>query len=250
VKSSRLRTRPDRRSTRLARLVATATGLAVVACVSGCEPAHISEYATKQRDYTAGKYATLDPKSRPAEGSIFSEAVGGYFEDTRAVRQGDIVVVRIDESADASGDSTTQLSRDSEFEMGIPNIFGLVAAIQATTPDLDPSTILSLFSNSDFDGRGNTSRKGELRGSIAVRITREMPNGDLFIEGTKVVMINNEEYHLYVSGLIRRADIADDNSIPSSRIADAEIEFTGRGDLADQQRKGIIGRGLDKVAPF
>jgi flagellar L-ring protein precursor FlgH len=83
-----------------------------------------------------------------------------------------------------------------------------------------------------------------------VRITNEMPNGDLFIEGTKVVMINNEEYHLYVSGLIRRADIADDNSIASSRIADAEIEFTGRGDLADQQRKGLIGRGLDKVAPF
>jgi flagellar L-ring protein precursor FlgH len=63
-------------------------------------------------------------------------------------------------------------------------------------------------------------------------------------------MINNEEYHLYVSGLARAVDIAADNSVASSRIADAEVEFTGRGDLADQQRKGLLGRALDKVNPL
>ena len=230
--------------------VATAVTASLALAAIGCEPAHIGAYTTKQRDYTPGSYAKLDPRMQPAEGSIFSEAVGGYFEDTRAVRTGDIVLIRIDESADASGDSTTQLTRDSSFDMGMPSLFGLVAAIQQAAPELDPTTILSAFSKADFAGAGNTSRKGELRGSIAVRITNELPNGDLFLEGTKVVLINNEEYHLYVSGLVRRADIAEDNSVPSSRIADAEIEFTGRGDLADQQRKGILGRGLDKVGPF
>jgi flagellar L-ring protein precursor FlgH len=77
-----------------------------------------------------------------------------------------------------------------------------------------------------------------------------MPNGDLFLEGTKVVLINNEEYHLYISGLVRPTDIAQDNSVLSSRIADAQIEFTGRGDLADQQRKGWLARLLDWANPF
>lgn len=222
----------------------------LVALTAGCEPAHIGSYVAKERDYTPGKYAKLDPKLQPSQGSLFSEAVGGYFEDTRALRVGDIVLIRIDETADASGDSTTQLSRDSKFDAGVTNVLGLVGALKAAAPAFDPSTLLSYFSQSDFDGRGNTSRKGELRGTVAVRVSREMPNGDLFLEGTKVILINNEEYHLYVSGLVRRADIAEDNSVPSSRIADAEIEFTGRGDIADQQRKGVLGRAIDKVNPF
>ncbi|MEO8877789.1 MAG: flagellar basal body L-ring protein FlgH, partial [Polyangiaceae bacterium] len=79
---------------------------------------------------------------------------------------------------------------------------------------------------------------------------RGMPNGDLFLEGTKVVLINNEEYHLYVSGLVRPTDIAQDNTVASTRIADAQIEFTGRGDIADQQRKGWGARLLDTLNPF
>jgi flagellar L-ring protein FlgH len=72
----------------------------------------------------------------------------------------------------------------------------------------------------------------------------------LFIEGTKVVMINNEEYHLYLSGLVRPTDIGQNNAIESTRIADAQIEFTGRGDLADQQRKGWLARLLDTFSPL
>lgn len=218
--------------------------------VAGCAPTHIGDYTPKQRDYKMGKYAQRDKAAEPTSGSIFSDAVGGYLEDTRAVRVGDIVLVRIDEAADASGNSTTELSRESNASMGIPNVLGLVGALKAAAPAADPSTLLEYFNNSDFSGRGNTRRKGELRGSIAMRVTREMPNGDLFIEGTKVILINNEEYHLYVSGLVRRTDIEQDNSITSSRIADAEVEFTGRGDIADQQRKGLLGRALDTVNPL
>jgi len=217
--------------------------------VSGCGVTHIGAYVPKEREYKQGKYAQKDPSAQPTQGSLFSEAVGGYLEDTRAVRVGDLVLVRIDESADASGDSTTQLSRDSSSDMGF-NAFGLADAIKAAKPGLDPTHILQLMAKADFNGNGNTSRKGQLKGSIAVRVTRAMPNGDMFLEGTKVILLNNEEYHLYISGLIRRTDIEQDNSVLSSRIADAEVEFTGRGDIADQQRKGILGRVLDKVQPF
>ena len=129
-------------------------------------------------------------------------------------------------------------------------MLGLLPALKKAYPNVDPATLVEFASKSAFAGEGNTARKGVLSGSIAVRVVREMPNGDLFIEGTKVVLINNEEYHLYVSGLVRTADIARDNSIESTRIADAQIEFTGRGDLAEQQRKGWLVRFFDTVNPF
>jgi flagellar L-ring protein precursor FlgH len=222
----------------------------IIILTLGCEPPHIGDYVPKQRDYEPGKYAASDPSFAPSPGSLFSDAQRGYFEDLRSSRVGDIVLIEIDEQADASGDSSTDLARTGSLDMGIGNVFGLLTAVKAAMPELDPSHMLSFFNESDFPGRGNTSRKGTLRGRIAVRISKQMPNGDLFLEGTKVIMINNEEYHLYVSGLARAVDIAADNSVASSRIADAEVEFTGRGDLADQQRKGLLGRALDKVNPL
>lgn len=229
---------------------AAALTLVFAATIAGCAPPHIGSYTPKKRDYHAGDYARRDPKLQASRGSLFSEAIGGYLEDTRAVHLGDIVLIRIDEAADASGDSSTALTRDSHSGFGIPNILGLGAALEAAAPGVDLAHILEIASQADFDGHGETSRKGELKGSIAVRVAGEMPNGDLFLEGTKVIMINNEEYHLYISGVVRRTDIEDDNTVASMRIADAEIEFSGRGDIADQQRKGLLGRALDKANPF
>ena len=79
---------------------------------------------------------------------------------------------------------------------------------------------------------------------------RVLRNGDLFVEGTKIVMVDNEEHHLYVSGVVRQADILADNSVLSSRVADAEIEYAGRGDVSDQQRPGWLSRILTAIWPF
>jgi flagellar L-ring protein precursor FlgH len=166
-------------------------------------------------------------------GSLYNEATAGFLEDTRAVRVGDVVVVNIDEQADAHGDATTNLSKSTKREGGVDALLGLVPALKKSHPDIDPTRLIALAASSEFSGDGQTSRKGALTGNIAVRISQQMPNGDLFVEGTKVVMINHEEYHLYISGLVRRADIGRDNNVPSSRLADAQVEFTGRGDVAD-----------------
>jgi flagellar L-ring protein FlgH len=215
-----------------------------------CGPRHIESTTPKHRDYAPGGYAQRDPSTRPSNGSLFSEAVPGYLEDTRAVRVGDLVVIRIDESADARGGATTHLQRDSNTTWGAGAFFGLTAALQRAYPALDPSKLLDLSSHSQFDGDGSTARNGTLQGSIAVRVVRQMPNSDLFVEGTKVILINNEECHLYLSGLIRRADIEPDNSVASSRIADAQIEFTGRGDVTEHQRRGWLQQLLDAINPF
>ena len=117
-------------------------------------------------------------------------------------------------------------------------------------PNMDPSELVKMASSFDFEGSGKTERAGKLNGLIGVRVKQELPNGDLFVEGTKVVMINHEEQHLYVSGVIRTSDIAPDNSVDSSLIADARVEFTGRGDINDQVERGWLNKILDFVNPF
>jgi flagellar L-ring protein precursor FlgH len=227
-------------------------GLALLgaAAFAGCGPNHIEPFTPRHRVYEPGAYAQDSASAKPVNGSLFSEANGGWLEDTRAVRVGDFVVIKIDEQANATGKSTTNLSKDSSTTGGANAMLGIVPALKKAYPDIDPTKLIDIASKSSFAGSGDTARQQGLTGNIAVRVSKEMPNGDLFLEGTKVVMINNEEYHLYVSGLIRRVDIAGDDTIASSRIADAQVEFTGRGDIADQQRKGWLSKIVETVNPF
>jgi flagellar L-ring protein precursor FlgH len=218
--------------------------------VAACGPPHVAPFTPRERKYEQGKYAVKQADAKPTGGSLYSEATASFLEDTRAVRVGDVVVVRIDEQANAQGNATTKLNKSTNRDAGVSALLGIIPALKKAHPDIDPEKLISLAATSDFAGDGATSRKGQLTGSIAVKITQQMPNGDLFIEGTKVVMINHEEIHLYISGLVRRADIGADNSVQSSRIADAQVEFTGRGDIADQVDRGWFTKFLDFINPF
>jgi flagellar L-ring protein precursor FlgH len=224
--------------------------LAFVATLSACGPAHIAPFTPRNREYKPGKYAISEAKGQPVNGSLFSEAAPGYLQDTRAVRAGDIVTILIDEQADAKGDATTSLSKTTNRNASVTALLGIIPALRQSHPNIDPEKLVELASQSDFTGDGSTHRKGQLSGNITVKVREQMPNGDLFIEGTKVVMINNEEYHLYISGLIRPADVGPNNSVSSSRVADAQIEFTGRGDIADQVNRGWLTKLLDWLNPF
>lgn len=215
-----------------------------------CGPNHIQPFTARDRKYTPGEYAALRASARPSTGSIYSEAQPGYLEDTRALRVGDVVTVRINESAQAQGGASTNLKKDSSRSAGVDSLMGLVPAIKKAYPNIEPAELLKMASSFDFNGEGKTERAGSLKGSIGVRVKQELPNGDLFVEGTKVVMINHEEQHLYVSGVIRTSDIAPDNSVDSSLIADARVEFTGRGDINDQVERGWLTKILDFVNPF
>jgi flagellar L-ring protein precursor FlgH len=215
-----------------------------------CGPNHLARYRARERNYKAGEYAATQQQNKPTTGSIYSEAQSGYLEDTRALRVGDVVLVRINEKADAQGGATTNLSKDSNRSAGVSSLLGLVPAIQKAYPNIDPKTLLEMAASSDFSGQGKTQRAGTLNATIGVKVKQELPNGDLFVEGTKVVMINYEEQHLYISGVIRPPDIAPDNSVDSSLLADARVEFTGRGDIDDQVERGWLTKALDAVNPF
>jgi flagellar L-ring protein FlgH len=217
---------------------------------SACYRNTIKEPPARKRDYEDGEYAASQEQNRPAIGSIYSEAKGSYFQDTRALRVGDIVMVRINEHADARGGASTDLSRSSDRESHVEELMGLMQALEAEAPTVDPSTLWKLMSTYEFSGSGKTTRAGSLDGQLGVRVKKEMPNGDLYVEGTKIVMINHEEYHLYISGVIRTSDILEDNSVDSSLVADARVEFTGRGDIEEQTQQGWFGWFLNKINPF
>lgn len=230
--------------------IATAMLCVVSVNAVACGPKHVAPFTPRERVYKAGHYAQEGEAARRLPGSLFSEASTGYLLDTRALRVGDFVVIRIDENADAQGGATTRLTKESATHVGTDALLGMLPALKAAYPTLDPTKLLDFASKSSFQGDGNTARRGLLTGSIAVRVVREMPNGDLFLEGTKVILINSEETHLYISGLARTADISPDNTLASSRLADAQVEFTGRGDLADNQTKGWLSRLADIINPF
>jgi flagellar L-ring protein FlgH len=226
--------------TRLA--AALAAALAVAGCATTMPPYH-----AKHRKLDPGEFGT---RSRPSGGSLYAEGTPGLFEDHNASRIGDILVIKIDEKDVASHQADTKLDRSDATSYGLPGSFGLLSALQTKFPNLDPAKLFASTSDQKFTGAGAVKREGTVTATLPVRVVQILPSGDLFIEGTKQVMVGAEEHHIYVSGIVRRVDIADDDSVPSSRIADAEIEYTGRGDISDTQRRGWLGRSLSKLWPF
>ena len=215
--------------------------------VSGCVR-HIYPGNGKVRGYEANEYA--EPSANRATGSLWSDGSSGFFEDARARRVGDILTVRVDERADATRDASTRTGRKSDLSAGVSAFFVAMQRLAHSHPGLDPSKLLGAATDSNFEGVGSTSRSGTLDAVLPVRIKKRLPNGDFFVEGNKVVLVNEEESYLYLSGVVRPVDLQPDNSVSSSVLADVELEFTGRGVVSERQTPGWFSRILDYVWPF
>ncbi|MGB0679964.1 MAG: flagellar basal body L-ring protein FlgH [Polyangiales bacterium] len=202
----------------------------------------------RSRDYKEGKYEQA-PQA-VSGGSLWQDSSRSLFADFRANHIGDLVTVVIDESAKASGDAGTEYTRDFEAGIGMPKFLGIMGAMQNFYPDLDPENLVRLLSDTSFDADGETERGSRMRANLSVRVKKQLPNGDLFVEGTKITQVNNEQLQIYISGVVRPQDINQDNEVLSSRVADAEIQFAGQGNLSDNQRKGWLVRMLGKMRPW
>lgn len=220
----------------------------ITPCFAACAAPHIQSFKPRQRDYQIGRYEK--GPTAVSSGSIWQEGSRSLVADFRASHVGDLVTIRIDESPNATGDADTRLNRESGMSFGAPQLFGFAQAIQRSHPDLNMGDVFNVLGNSNFQGTGSTTRSSRVQAAMAVRVKKALPNGDLFVEGTKVLMVNEEELHIYVSGVIRPEDIANDNSVNSSVIADAQIEFVGRGVLSDNQSQGWLMRLLAAINPL
>jgi len=226
--------------------------LTMLACflaqfLTGCV-GHIKPYERKQRVYQEDTYYQVEESRRM--GSLWSEGGLKLFEDHRAATLGDIITVRIDERSDATRDASTSTTRESESSYGVGAFFGTLAKVVAKNPTLTPEELFKSLSKAEFEGAGSTKRSGKLAGTLPVRVKRVLPNGDFFVEGTKVILVNDEETYLYLSGVVRPMDVQPDNTVSSTLIADVELEYTGRGVLSERQSPGWLARALDYVWPF
>lgn len=194
-------------------------------------------------------------KAKTAEGSLWPQGAdkNGLFADSKGSKVGDIVTILIAETSTASKQANTTTSKDSSENLNMTKIFGLGSNMGITDflgsgNPLDPS--LTTSNKEAFKGAGSTSRSDRLTATMTAVITEILPSGNLQIEGKRVVKVNNEKQTLVLTGVIRPVDVAYDNTISSTLIANAEIQYEGKGVLADKQRVGWGTRILDLIWPF
>jgi flagellar L-ring protein FlgH len=185
-----------------------------------------------------------------SEGSLFDGANGHslLFVGRTARHVNDIVTIRVIESASASGGATTETDRSSSAAASMSALFGFEKTLSKN--GIDPASAIDVSLNHGFDGSGSTSRSNVLSATLTAIVREIFPNGNLYIEGKKQVLINHERQHIVLSGVIRPEDIRFDNSITSDLIADVRIAYSGSGVISDKQRPGWLGRALDVVWPF
>lgn len=175
------------------------------------------------------------------------------FQDLRARNIGDIVTIAISEKTSAVKEATTSTARSSSNDIAIQKLLGLPLNLGARNllnqgSPLSPE-IQSSY-DAKFDGSGTTKRSGELSSTISARVVAILPNGNLVIEGKKDTIVNNELQYMIISGIARPEDISDANTVASTSLSDARIEYSGKGVLADEQSPGWLRRILDNVWPF
>ncbi len=174
------------------------------------------------------------------------------FSPRRARRVGDMVTVLVVQETTADSKARTSLKKKNESKAGIAALFGLETAV-ANLPNLPgggPTLDLDAKAENTFDGSGGTNREGSLYGKITARVIQVLPNGHLVIAGRQAVKINNEVEVLGLRGIVDPRSILADNTILSTSIADARIEYGGTGVVSGKQRPGWLSRILDVISPF
>jgi flagellar L-ring protein precursor FlgH len=217
---------------------------AVVAALAGCAgPEPIDDWtATMPPD---------PPMIEPAEtnGAIFQPSTRvSLFADVKARRVGDTLTIRLVEQTNASTSASTNTSRDSSTGISNPTLSG-----EQFTRGSEGFPLFqnSLDSTNEFEAEGDSSQSNSMQGNISVTVYRRLPNGNLVVRGEKWIKINRGRELLRVAGIVRPADIGEDNSVPSFKVADARLEYTARGAIGDANRAGWLTRFFQSpVFPF
>lgn len=233
--------------------------LLVALCSMLCALCFLACATTPQLPPPPSKYVYQEEKVvAPSHNSLWRDTATLY-EDIKARRLNDLVTIMVVENIAGSGTASTDTNRDSSADYKITDFFGMnldfnlhnafgIKDFYKGTNTFSPTVKGS--GKSDFKGKGDTTREGKLIGTITARVMEVMPNGNLVLESRKEITINNEKQILILRGMIRPDDIAVDNTVLSSKVADAEVYFVGDGIIQEKQSPGWFVRILDKVWPF
>jgi flagellar L-ring protein FlgH len=190
--------------------------------------------------FEAVKPVTTRVASTP--GAIFAD--GGYTPLTsgaRAGRIGDLLTIMLVERTSATKTNSASTARNGNVSLAPPTTGPLSVFI--------PSDV-NMSGNQSFKGKGEVAQSNALSGEVSVTIAEVYPNGTMLIRGEKQLTLNRGDEHVQISGIVRLADISSDNRVLSSRVADARILYTGKGEIARASRQGWLQRFFSKISPF
>lgn len=214
---------------------------ALVASASGC----VSSIPTRDDPAFAPTPPIAQAAPPPADGAIYHSTTSRQlFSDARAHHVGDILTIVLNESTQASKKAQTSTAKKNKTSIDAPSIYG-------HTLPAGGGSLASLGSDNSFDGSGSSSQSNQLSGQVTVTVAQELSNGALVIRGEKWLTINQGQELVRISGIVRPEDIGPDNTVPSTRVANAKIAYTGRGSLANANTQGWLSRFFNsKWMPF
>jgi flagellar L-ring protein precursor FlgH len=192
------------------------------------------------------------PMPQPASynpNSLWRNGSRAFFKDQRAHQVGDILTVKVKIDDKAKVENETARRRKANEDAGVKDFLGKTALPGLIKAQV-PSTLINTESTTSTEGKGTTDRKDEVFTNIAGVVTQVLPNGNLVIEGRQEVRVNFEVRELVVAGVVRPEDIESDNTIESTKIAQARIAYGGRGQLTDMQQPRYGQQVMDILLPF
>jgi len=222
--------------------------VAMLCVVSGCA---ITPTPKVQQPMTMRPHDLLPIPPSQTSGGIFQAAYsyqGGLrytplFEDRRARSIGDTIIVMLNEKTNASKKTGSNVSRDGSIDFSIPSYLGL--PLKSIFQDID----LEAQSKNKFDGKGESSSNNNFTGTITVTVIDILPNGNLQVSGEKQIGINQGHEFIRLSGVVNPINIIN-NTISSVQVADARIEYRGKGYLDEAQTMGWLSRFFLSISPF
>jgi len=221
---------------------AAVVALVVASAVPGKADARLFGRKKPKTDFTAQMPPPPPPPPAQANGAIFQAEAGyaGLHEGWRAKRIGDPLTIVLVERTYATKSASSKL--DSGANVGItPPKTGPLA--------FDPNAA-SASGTRAFDGKGTADQSNSLSGEISVTVAAVYPNGTMLVQGSKRLTLNRGDEFVQIRGVVRMADVSIENTVPSTRVADAQIAYTGKGDVARASRQGWFARFFSVISPF
>ena len=247
---------------RINRYILTSALLSLAAAASGCSSIHRLSQIGEKPKLTEIENPTAQPGYKPVQmpmpkpeqasynaNSLWRNGSRAFFKDQRAARIGDLLTVTVNITDKANLSNETQRSRTNKEDSGITDFVGSkTLGVQAQK--ILPGRILTADSTASSDGKGSVNRQEALQTNVAAVVTQVLPNGNLVVEGKQEIRVNFEIRELIVAGIVRPEDIQSDNTIDSSKIAQARIAYGGRGQISDVQQPRYGQQVMDVLLPF
>ncbi|WP_398470379.1 flagellar basal body L-ring protein FlgH [Tardiphaga sp.] len=181
--------------------------------------------------------------------SLWRNGSRAFFKDQRARQVGDIMTITVNFTDRANIANQTQRSRTNKEDAGITDFLGS-KLIPTPADSILPGKLITADATSSSDGKGSVTRQEALQTNVAAVVTQLLPNGNLVVEGKQEIRVNYEIRELIVAGIVRPEDIQSDNTIDSSKIAQARIAYGGRGQISDVQQPRYGQQVMDVLLPF